>query len=326
MRKTIKAAVIASGLSLLALGQAQAETEIRYGLWANPGEAQFEGALEFKRVMEEESDGKFKVTVYGGDQLGTPRELFTQMALGVTQMNASGDPGIKEIEYLAIPYLMKGIKNYGAVLDTKFGQEWNKKLVDEREIRLLGFMPRNPRQISANTEINSIEDLKGLKLRSPERDYYVKSLTALGANPTPMAFAEVYTGLQAGVVDGQENPIETIYSAKFYEVQKSIALVDYIKKPAYVMISNTFWESLTAEDQALLRKANDASNAVIAELLPKQTERMIAEMKAAGITFTTPDIAPFIAATQSVRDELGMKMWGEDVYKEVSAIGQKDFD
>lgn len=326
MRKTLTAAIFASGLSLLALSQANGATEIRYGLWANQGEAQYEGAMEFKRVMEEESDGRFEVTVYGGDQLGTPRELFTQMALGVTQMNASGDPGIKEIEYLAIPYLMKGIKNYGAVLDTDFGQEWNEKLVDEREIRLLGFMPRNPRQISADIEINSIDDLQGLKLRSPERDYYVKSLSALGANPTPMAFAEVYTGLQAGVVDGQENPIETIYAAKFYEVQKSIALVDYIKKPAYVMVSNTFWESLSPEDQALLKKANDASNAVIGKMLPEQTDRMIAEMKAAGITFTKPDTKPFIEATQSVRDELGSKMWGEDTYKEISEIGQKDFD
>ncbi|WP_430475026.1 TRAP transporter substrate-binding protein [Thalassospira lucentensis] len=326
MRKTLTAAIFASGLSLLALSQANGATEIRYGLWANQGEAQYEGAMEFKRVMEEESDGRFEVTVYGGDQLGTPRELFTQMALGVTQMNASGDPGIKEIEYLAIPYLMKGIKNYGAVLDTDFGQEWNEKLVDEREIRLLGFMPRNPRQISADIEINSIDDLQGLKLRSPERDYYVKSLSALGANPTPMAFAEVYTGLQAGVVDGQENPIETIYAAKFYEVQKSIALVDYIKKPAYVMVSNTFWESLSPEDQALLKKANDASNAVIGKMLPEQTDRMIAEMKAAGITFTKPDTKPFIEATQSVRDELGSKMWGEDTYKKISEIGQKDFD
>ncbi|WP_339861512.1 TRAP transporter substrate-binding protein [Thalassospira alkalitolerans] len=326
MRKTVKTALFATCLSVLAFNQANAATEIRYGLWANQGEAQYEGAMEFKRVMEEESNGRFNVTVYGGDQLGTPRELFTQMALGVTQMNASGDPGIKEIEYLAIPYLMKGIKNYGAVLDTDFGAEWNKKLVEEREIRLLGFMPRNPRQISANSEINSIDDLKGLKLRSPERDYYVESLSALGANPTPMAFAEVYTGLQAGVVDGQENPIETIYAAKFYEVQKSIAMVDYIKKPAYVMVSNTFWEGLSAEDQALMKKANDASNAVIGKMLPEQTSKMIEEMKAAGIAFTHPDTKPFMEATQSVRDTLGTKMWGEETYKKIAEIGRKDLD
>lgn len=326
MRKTLTTTLFAAGLATLGLGHANAAEEIRYSIWANPGEAQYEGALEFKRVVEEESNGRYNVTIYGGEQLGTPRELFTQLALGITQISASGDPGIKDIEYLAIPFLMKDLKNYNAVLETDFGAEWNKKLIDEREIRLLGFMPRNPRQISANVEINSIDDLKGLKLRAPERDYYVESLSALGANPTPMAFAEVYTGLQAGVVDGQENPIETIYAAKFYEVQKSIAMVDYIKKPAYVMIGNGFWEGLNAEDQALLKRANDASNAVIEKMLPEQTKKMIADMEAAGIVFTHPDVSPFIEATQSVRDELGTKMWGEEVYKKVAEIGQKNLD
>jgi len=326
MRKTITTAFTAAGLSIASMSQAMAQTDIRYSTWANPGEAQYEGALEFKRVVEEESNGRYTVSVYGGQQLGTPRELFTQLALDVTQISASGDPGIKEIEYLALPYLMKGMKNYSEALDTDFGAEWNKKLIDEREIRLLGFMPRNPRQLSANVELNSLEDLKGLKLRSPERDYYVESLSALGANPTPMAFAEVYTGLQAGVVDGQENPIETIYAAKFYEVQSSIAMINYITKPAYVMIGNSFWESLSAEDQALLKKANDASTAVIEKMLPDQTEEMIAEMKAAGITFTYPDTKPFIEATQSVRDELGTKVWGEETYQKIAEIGQKDLD
>ena len=326
MRKTIIAAVIAAGLSTVGMSQAMAQIDIRYSTWANPGEAQYEGALEFKRVVEEESNGRYSVSVYGAQQLGTPRELFTQLALGVTQISASGDPGIQEIEYLALPYLMKGMKNYAEVLDTDFGAEWNEKLINEREIRLLGFMPRNPRQISANVELNSIDDFKGLKLRAPERDYYVKSLSALGANPTPMAFGEVYTGLQAGVVDGQENPIETIYAAKFYEVQSSIAMVNYITKPAYVMISNSFWEGLSAEDQALLKKANDASTAVIEEMLPAQTEQMIADMKAAGVTFTYPDTKPFIEATQSVRDELGTDMWGEETYQKIAEIGQKDLD
>ncbi|MFH1806398.1 MAG: TRAP transporter substrate-binding protein [Pseudomonadota bacterium] len=326
MNTKLKTALLSLGLTFGAISASQAATEIRYALWANQGEAQYEGALEFKRVVEAESNGKYTVTVYGGDQLGTPRELFSQLALGITQISASGDPGMKEIEYLAIPYLMKGLENYAEVLETDFGKTWNQQLIEERELRLLGFMPRNPRQISANIEINSIDDLKGLKLRSPERDYYVKSLSALGANPTPMAFAEVYTGLQAGVVDGQENPVETIHAAKFYEVQKSIAMVDYISKPAYVMISNAFWEGLSDEDKALMERANDASNTVINALLPKQTEQMITEMKTAGITFTHPDLSPFIAATQSVRDELGTATWGDDVYQQIVTIGQKDFN
>ncbi|MEQ8357069.1 MAG: TRAP transporter substrate-binding protein [Kiloniellaceae bacterium] len=316
---------LAAGLMIAQASAAAAQTDVRYTLWAKEGEAQFIGAQEFKRVLEAESDGRFKVTLFPGNQLGTPREVLAQMALGTTQMLASGDPGIKEIEYLALPYLMKGLKNYAAVLETDFGQAWNDKLVNERMVRTLGFMPRSPRQISANKVINSMADLKGLKLRAPERDYYVKSLTALGANPTPMAFGEVYTSLQTGVVDGQENPIETIYAAKFYEVQKSVAVVDYIYKPAYVTISESFWQELSETDRALFRKANDASNTVIGELLPRQQEDFIAKMTAAGLTITYPDKAEFVAATQGVRDELGKSAWGERTYKTIVEIGQKDF-
>ncbi|MEF2071618.1 TRAP transporter substrate-binding protein [Consotaella aegiceratis] len=313
------AILLAALLSTVAVAHAD---EIRYATWAQPGEAQYEGAVEFKRVVEENSD--HTVTIYPGDQLGTPDEVYSQMALGSTQILASGDPGMKEIEYLALPYLMSGIENYKAVLDTDFGKEWNEQMTENRSARILGFMPRSPRQISANVVINSMDDLKGLKLRAPERDYYVESLRALGASPTPMAFAEVYTALQTGIVDGQENPIETIYAQKFYEVQKGVAMVDYINKPAYVVISEPFWQGLSEEDQALLVKANDASTAKIEELLPQQTEDYLKEMEEAGVTITHPDKEPFIEATQSVRDKLGTAAWGEDVYQQIVEIGAKD--
>lgn len=312
---------VAGGLLLGPL--AAAAEEIRFGLWATQGEAQYEGALEFKRVVEAGSD--HTVTIYPGNQLGTPREMIAQLALGTTQVMASGDPGIKEIEYLALPYLMKDMANYKAVIESDIGAKWNDKLINERQIRLLGFMPRNPRQISANVVIDSMADLRGLKLRAPERDYYVESLAALGANPTPMAFKEVYTALQTGVVDGQENPIETIYAQKFYEVQAGVAMVDYIVKPAYVMISETFWSTLSEDERSLLVEANAASTAKIEELLPQQQEGYIAEMEAAGVTVTYPDRAEFIAATQPVRDKLGTEVWGEADYATITQMGQQDF-
>ena len=313
---------LAFAAALMATTAAVHADEIRYATWAQPGEAQYAGAEEFKRVIEENSD--HTVTIFPGDQLGTPDEVYSQLALGSTQILASGDPGLKEIEYLAVPYLMDGIGDYMAVLDADFGQEWNQELIDTRRARILGFMPRSPRQISANVVIESIEDLEGLKLRAPERDYYVKSLRALGANPTPMAFAEVYTALQTGIVDGQENPIETIYAQKFYEVQDGIAMVDYINKPAYVVVSEPFYSGLSDADKDLLAEANAASTAKVEELLPQQQEQYIKEMEAAGVTVTYPEKQPFIDATQSVRDELGTAAWGEEVYKQILDIAAQD--
>ncbi len=316
--------LIVSAVMLLgAVSQASA-VDVRYGLWAKEGEAQHLGALKFKEILEAESNGHFTVIVYPGNQLGTPREMHTQLALDTTQIMASGDPGIKEIEYLALPYLMKGINNYAAVINSPIGDEWNQKLVDSRKMRLLGFLPRSPRQISTNKIINKMSDLNGLKLRAPQRDYYVESLSALGAKPTPMAFKEVYTALQTGVVDGQENPIETIYAQKFYEVQKGIAMVDYIDKPAYVMIGEPFWSGLSDEHKAMVKKAQVASQELVKGLLPDQQKKFLADMTERGITVTYPDKAEFIAATQSVRDKLGTNQWGEETYKMIVEIGSKD--
>jgi tripartite ATP-independent transporter DctP family solute receptor len=314
---------VAGAVLLGAIAQANA-ADVRYGLWAKKGEAQHLGALKFKEVLEAESKGHFNVIVYPGNQLGTPREMHTQLALDTTQIMASGDPGIKEIEYLALPYLMKGIKNYAAVINSPIGDGWNKKLVDTRKMRLLGFLPRSPRQISTNKVINKMSDLNGLKLRAPQRDYYVESLSALGAKPTPMAFKEVYTALQTGVVDGQENPVETIYAQKFYEVQKAIAMVDYIDKPAYVMIGEPFWSKLSDEHKAMVKKAQAASRQLVQEMLPGQQKKFLADMVKSGITVTYPDKAEFIAATQPVRDKLGMNRWGEETYKKIVEIGKKD--
>ena len=318
-----------TGLAAVALaagiGSANAaDIEIRYGLWAKEGEAQYIGAVKFKEIVEAESNGRIKVTVYPGNQLGTPREMMAQLALDTTQICASGDPGIKEIEYLALPYLMKGLDNYVEIINSSIGEEWNKKLSKQKQIRMFGFLPRNPRQISANKVINSMADLEGLKLRAPERDYYVESLAALGAKPTPMAFKEVYTALQTGVVDGQENPIETIYAQKFYEVQKGIAMIDYIDKPAYVVIGEAFWNRLSDADKALLNKAQAASQKVVEGLMPEQSKEFIRKIEAAGVTITYPDKKPFIEATQKVRDNLGTKIWGEELYKKIAEIGQKD--
>ena len=318
------------GLALAALAAlglaraADAQTEVRYGLWAKEGEAQYIGAQKFKDVVEARSEGRFTVSIFPGNQLGTPREMHAQLALNDTQIAASGDPGIKEVEYLALPYLMKGLANYVAVIESDIGAQWNDQLVAERQMRLLGFLPRSPRQISTNKPINAMADLAGLKLRSPERDYYVESLTALGAKPTPMAFKEVYTALQTGIVDGQENPIETIYAQKFYEVQEAVAMVDYIDKPAYVMIGEPFWSGLSDEDRAIFKEAQAESQTVVEALLPEQQKEFIAKMEAAGVTITYPDKSEFVEATQPVRDNLGTGIWGEELYQQIVEIGQQD--
>ena len=325
MKKFVSIIVFALSLILIfsLISLAKGTYEIHYGTWANPGEAAYEGMEQFKKIVEEASNGQIEVFLYPANQLGSTDEQVEQVGMGTIQMMSSGQPGMKEIEYMSLPYLMKSIANWEKVINSDIGQEWNKTLVSDRGMRMLGFLPRGPRVISCNKIVNSIDDLAGMKIRSPERDYYVETLTAFGAKPTPMAFGEVYTALQTGVVDGQENPVETIYAAGFYEVQKCIALTYHIVKPAFVLINEEFFQNLPEDFQSLLMEAQSKSRIYAQEILDKQQMEMLQEMENKGIVITKPDLAPFIKVTEPVREKLGKKVWGEDVYNYIKAIGQE---
>jgi TRAP-type transport system periplasmic protein len=300
------------------------EYSISYSTWANPGEPAYSGMEKFKKIVEEKTDGNITVELFPGNQLGATAEQMEQVKLGTIEMMSSGDPGMMEIEYLSLPYLMKSNAHWMHVLESDIGQEWNEKLVSDMNVRNIGILPRGPRVISANKEIKSPDDMEGLKLRAPARDYYVQTFEALGANPTPMDFGEVYSGLQTGIVDGQENPLETFYAAGFQEVQDYIINSNHMFKPAFVTINEEFFQGLSDEYQDILLEAAKESQAHAEDELAKSEKTMVEELESAGVTFIDPDIDEFREATQSVRDSLGKEMWGEEVYQQIVEMGQAD--
>lgn len=324
--------IMAIGLALLLVmagcsdSKGDKEYSISYSTWANPGEPAYKGMEKFKEIVEEKTDGDITVELFAGNQLGTTEEQNEQVKLGTIEMMSSGDPGMKEIEYLSLPYLMESNEHWVNVLESDIGQKWNDALKEEMGLLNIGILPRGPRVISTNKEVNTPEDLKGLKLRAPTRDYYVKTFEALGANPTPMDFGEVYSGLQTGVVDGQENPLETFYSAGFQEVQDYIINSNHMYKPAFVTINNDFFEGLPEDYQEIILDAAVESQEYADEELKSSEESMIEELEEVGITFVDPDIEKFKEATQSVRDELGKELWGEEDYQKIVEMGQEDLD
>lgn len=300
--------------------------KISYSTWANPGEPAYQGMEKFKEIVEEKTDGKITVELFPGNQLGTTAEQMEQVKLGTIEMMSSGDPGMLEIEYLSLPYLMKSNAHWMNVLESEIGQEWNDKLVNEMGVRNIAILPRGPRVISANKEIRTPDDMKGLKLRAPARDYYVQTFEALKSNPTPMDFGEVYSGLQTGIVDGQENPLETFYAAGYQEVQKYIILSNHMFKPAFVTINEKFFQELSSEYQTILVDAAKEAEVFSDEKLAEEEITMREELENSGVKFIEPDINSFIEATQSVRDTLGKKVWGEEVYQQIVDMGQAELN
>lgn len=165
--------------------------------------------------------------------------------------------------------------------------------------------------------------MKNMKIRVPERDYYVETFKALGTNPTPMDMGEVYSAMQTGVVDGQENPIETIVSYGFQNVNKYLVMSNHIVKPAFVMINNDFFNSLSEENQKLILDASTQAREYATEYMETAMEKDRQTCVDAGMIVCEPNLDEFVEATQSVRDTLGVKVWGEEGYAEIKKIAGK---
>jgi len=302
---------------------AQGSIVIKYSTWANEGEAAYEGMKKFQELVEAGSNGVIKVELYPSNQAGTTNEQVEQLSLNQLQMMSSGDPAIVELEYLCLPYLFDSLDLYTEFLASELGQQYVQQGIDQRNARILDTLPRSPRIISSNIPINSLADMANMKIRAPEKDYYVETFKAFGANPTPMDLGECYSAMQTGVVEGQENPIETIVSYGFQNVNKYLVLSNHMIKPAFVMINNEFFNGLSQEYQTLIVDSCAQAKAYAEEYMEGAMEKDLQTCIDAGMTVCEPDLAEFEAATQSVRDKLGVKVWGEDGYAAIKEIAGK---
>src|SRR5690625_2597765 len=279
--------------------------EISFSTWANEGEPAYVGMERFKEIVEEETD--YQVSLFPANQLGSTAEQMEQVMMGSIEMMSSGDPGKEEIEMLSLPYLMDSNAHWRHVLESEIGQEWNEQLKEEQGLINIGTLPRGPRIISANTEINTPDDLAGMNIRAPERDYYVETFRALGASPTPVDFGELYSAIDTGIVEAQENPLETIVSAGFMEIQSHISLTNHMYKPAFITVNNDFFESLTEEEREVFYDASAEAESLTSELLAEEEKETLQNLEDDGVVITEPERKLFEEKTQSVRDDLGIE-------------------
>jgi len=213
----------------------------------------------FAQLVETKSGGKLKVNVFPGGALGSDQANVAALQGGTLEM-ASMNSGIfaslvKDFEIYDFPFLFGNPKEADAVVDGPFGQGLHKKLEDKGIVGLayyeLGF-----RQLTNNKRpIAKVEDIAGLKLRVIPNPINIDWVSALGANPTPLPFPELYAALEQGAVDGQENPVATIQGAKLNEVQKYMTLTNHQYNPQSVVISKKFWDSLSADEKKAVQDA-----------------------------------------------------------------------
>jgi len=277
------------------------------------------GSLKFKEELEKRSNGEITLKIYPNSTLGGDRDLVEGMQMGTVDFGlVAGVLGNfeKSIGLLELPYLFDSQEEFNKVIHGPIGEEIAGRMVKKAGIRILNWWDRGPRQTTSNKPINKLEDLKGLKIRLPEIPAMVNSWRAMGANPTPMAWSEVYTGLQQNVIEAQENPIPFIYGGRINEVQKYIAMTDHKYEYVTIAMSEMRWKKLNDAQRKIIVEAANAATAYENQLVLDKTNELLAEMQKKGLQVTHPDKKELAAAARSVHEDFA-KTVDLDLYKRI---------
>ncbi|MCF7936190.1 MAG: DctP family TRAP transporter solute-binding subunit [Synergistales bacterium] len=246
-------------LVALATTAVAAETvTLKLGHIADPKHPYAQGAVKFAELVEENSEGAMKIEVFPSSQLGNQRDLVEGLTLGTVDMTLTSTAVLgnflPQVAVFDLPFIFRGVQHAYKALDT-VGMEIAKDLED-RGIKVLAFMENGVRNMTNDVRpIKTPADMEGLKIRVMEQPIYIEMMKALDANPTPMAFSELFTALQKGVVDGQENPAAHIYTKRFFEVQDYISLTQHTYAAEPLCISMITWNKLDPHQQEVLKDA-----------------------------------------------------------------------
>lgn len=295
--------------------------ELTLGTQDNEATPVYKGAAEFAKTLDEISGGEFTVKLFPSATLGDFKSMVQQVQAGELDMVITGYPDmsytIPELKLIGAPYVVSDYDQLKEIVAGPWGQKMAKKF-NENGMQVLDVWYYGTRQTTANKPINSIEDMKGLRLRTPNVPFLIAYAEAVGATPAPVAFPEVYLALQTNQVDAQENPLTTIDAQKFYEVQSSVALTNHFVASSSVMIGKTLWDSLSDQEKEWIESAVAAGGKLNNELIQKGEAELLDTFKAKGLTVTEPDLEPFRDAMKSYYATLEEE-FGEGAIAEVTA-------
>ncbi|EGL81971.1 TRAP dicarboxylate transporter, DctP subunit [Caldalkalibacillus thermarum TA2.A1] len=285
----------------------EAEYVLQLGHIAPPAHSYSLGIEAFAKDLQEATDGRVSLEIFGGGQLGGERDVVEQVSLGTLDMTlvTSGPVGnfVPDLAVIEMPFLFKDIDHVYRVLDGEIGQELLAKMEDSNLVGL-AFWENGFRHLSNNKHpIYSPDDLQGLTMRTIENDIFVETYRALGADPTPIAWPEVFTSIQQGVADGLDTSYGVFHSTNIYEVQKYYSETNMYYASAVLLINKDVFESLPADLQDVMRELAvehaHKQRAVNQEMETEQKE-LLKEVGIEIVDFEDVDIDAFREAVQPV--------------------------
>jgi tripartite ATP-independent transporter DctP family solute receptor len=285
-------ALAASLLSFAGTAALSAEVTLKLGHLANEENIWHKAALKFAEEVAALTKGRVEVQVFPNETLGKEIDLINGMQLGTVDMTISGESlqnWAPKAALLAVPYGYKTLADMDAVASGDIGKEIAQEIIEKAQVRPLAYFARGPRNLTSKRPIKSPGDLNGMKLRVPNVPLFVNVWQALGAQPTPMAFSEVFTSLQNGTIDAQENPLALIKSASFFEVQGYVNLTEHVRSWIYLVIGEKSFAKLSKDDQVAVQEAAVRAQAYERELFLADEQKLAGELKAKGMQFVEVD-------------------------------------
>ncbi len=328
-RRTLVQSLLASAFLAGASAFAQAPIIIKFSHVVAPDTPKGKGALRFKELAEQRTNGKVKVEVYPNSQLYKDKEEMEALQLGSVQMLAPslakfGPLGVKEFEVFDLPFLFKDDASFRGITEGPLGADLFKKL-EPKGIKGLAYWDNGFHLMSANKPLHKVEDFKGMKMRIQSSKVLDAEMRALGAIPQVMAFSELYQALQSGVVDGTEGVASNFYTQKIYEVQKHITLSNHGHLAYAVIVNKKFWDGLPADIRTALegamKDATTYANAISATENVQAMEKIKASGKTTVYTPTAAEQTEWKKALMPVHKEMESRVGKATIEAAYKAAG-----
>ncbi|HZP76094.1 MAG TPA: TRAP transporter substrate-binding protein [Pseudolabrys sp.] len=300
-RRLLKTGLGASALVLAKpyVSHGAAQLTLRWAHFAPEDHPAHIAAKQFAANVEKRTNGAIWINIFPNNVLGGPPEQAQQIKLGTIDMGLPTQGQLDKYEpafaAVILPFVFDGPEHVYRVLDGP-AMTWLAPLAEKQGFVLLHNWEYGFRNVTNSVRpINTPDDVKGLKLRTPPEIQIQASMEALGATVQAIAFPELYLALSQKVVDGEENPIPVIYFSKFYEVQKHLAVTRHIYNNMIHTVGVNTWKKLTPEQQAIFREESASSAALMRKLINDSEADLLGKIAAAGVQVTKPDLAPFRA-------------------------------
>lgn len=309
---------------------ADKEVTLVYSVNAVPGDAHYEAMMKFKEVAEAKSNGSIKVDTFHSGSLFKQDQELAAVKSGQADIVYMSAPWLSEnspwISMFSAGYMFKSYDHMTKALNGEVGAEVFEKVVSEQGIRPLKAFYLGTRQINLvkDKEIKVPADLNGVNLRMPNSEAWLFLGKALGANPTPIAFSELYMALQTGTVDGQDNPLPTVQSAKFYEVTKSISITNHLVDSVWPTINEAKWQSLSDNQKQIVLEAFEEARALCDEMNLSREADLIEFFKGEGLSVYYADIDAFSeeVLAKYIDDKEMTATWDMDLFEKVQELGK----